>query len=217
MAVTFLRLLCASLFAAGLMGCSGDPVTFNNSPEVVTFQPLGTGAISGSEAVSVINELNDLAAPSNTIDVSLGVPSSASASYNGVVAFDLDANRSVMGRMLISANFAGNTVSGSAGDFTIFDESGVDPIPIEQMSGALPMSSGTISTTTTGAGPLTTMAANMNGTLSASAGTYGVTSTLSGTFLIVSGQSIVGGNMDGTLNTPTSTNQTIAGRMIAAE
>lgn len=202
---------------ASLAGCSGDAIDFRNTPQVITFAAVGAGAISANEALSITNELNSLTSPSNTKDVSFDIPSSPTASYNGVVAFDLDPNSSVMGRMTMNANFAANSVSGSAGDFTIFDETGPSQVPLEQMSGVLPITSGTLSTTVTNVGPRTNLAATMNGNLSTAAGIYGVASTLTGTFLDVKGQSVVGGNMDGTLTSPNASSQSIAGRMIAAE
>lgn len=207
------RSILASFVLLVLTACgSGEAGTLNRLG-VLDFASVGAGSISGAEAVQIVNDLNAVTSPLNAGDVSFAMPTVPSADYNGVVAFDLDANSSMMGRLSVNANFVADTVTGSAGDFTIFDESGANPVPLEAISGTLPVTSGNISTVAT----VTSMGATLNGNLAATAGIYGVTSTLSGTFLVVKGQGVVGGTMDGTLTKPDLSTQPIAGRLIAVE
>ena len=175
----------------------------------ITFAPVGSGPITKSEIENVYDDLNRLGNQVDSSDVRLVRPDVAVATYNGFVGFDLDSANSVTGRISMVADFSSNNVTGSAGNFSVFDNT-IDPTdPVENLSGTLPVSNGAI----TG----TAMTADLNGSVVASTGTYSVSSSLSGQFADISGQSVVAGEVSGSLNNPDTSTTVINGGFLAVQ
>lgn len=175
----------------------------------LTFAPAGSGPITTSEIQAIEAQLNALADSLSASDVTLATPSTATATYNGFVGMGLDATTSVTGRISLSADFVGGSVTGSASDFSVFDDTAAIAVPLENLSGTLPVTGGVISGTS--------MTADMNGTITAAAGTYGVSSTINGVFADISGQGVVGGDVNGGLTNPDTSITTIDGAFIAVQ
>ena len=175
----------------------------------ITFAPVGSGPITKSEIENVYDDLNRLGNQVDSSDVRLVRPDVAVATYNGFVGFDLDSANSVTGRISMVADFSSNNVTGSAGNFSVFDNT-IDPTdPVENLSGTVPISNGAI----TG----TAMTADLNGSVVASTGTYIVNSSLSGQFADISGQSVVAGEVSGSLNNPDTSTTVINGGFLAVQ
>jgi len=175
----------------------------------ITFAPVGSGPITKSEIENVYDDLNRLGNQVDSSDVRLVRPDVAVATYNGFVGFDLDSANSVTGRISMVADFSSNNVTGSAGNFSVFDNT-IDPTdPVENLSGTVPISNGAI----TG----TAMTADLNGSVVASTGTYSVSSSLSGQFADISGQSVVAGEVSGSLNNPDTSTTVINGGFLAVQ
>ena len=175
----------------------------------ITFAPVGSGPITKSEIENVYDDLNRLGNQVDSSDVRLVRPDVAVATYNGFVGFDLDSANSVTGRISMVADFSSNNVTGSAGNFSVFDNT-IDPTdPVENLSGTVPVSNGAI----TG----TAMTADLNGSVVASTGTYIVNSSLSGQFADISGQSVVAGEVSGSLNNPDTSTTVINGGFLAVQ
>jgi len=88
----------------------------------ITFAPVGSGPITKSEIENVYDDLNRLGNQVDSSDVRLVRPDVAVATYNGFVGFDLDSANSVTGRISMVADFSSNNVTGSAGNFSVFDD-----------------------------------------------------------------------------------------------
>jgi len=186
-----------------LMGCGAG------GGAGLSFAPVGSGPITSAEIDRIQSDLERLSTQITESDVSLQRPNVSVASYNGFVGMDLDSVSSVTGRISMVADFTVDSVTGSAGDFSVFDDSTDSTVPIENLTGVLPITNGSISGTN--------MTATMNGSLGSAAGTYGVTSTLNGEFADIAGQNIVGGIVSGSLANPNSTTTQIDGGFVAAQ
>ena len=185
-----------------IAGCSGGSLGSS-------FAPVGSGPITNAEIDRITSEIETLFDAFDATDVTLAVPSTANASYNGFIGVELDFVTSVTGRMSVDADFAGGSLTGSAGDFSVFDESGSSPVIVENLSGTLPITGGVISGTA--------MTADINGTLAASTGSYGVAGNLSGQFADISGQNIVAGIVSGSLTNPDTSVVPLDGGFLAAQ
>ncbi len=186
-----------------LMGCGAGGGTG------LSFAPVGAGPITVGEIERLATQIQALPDVFDSSSITAATPSVASASYSGFIEADMDNFNIALGRVNLDANFSAGTLSGVAGDFSIFDDSGAEPVVVEVLSGSLPITSGTI----TGA----TLSATMNGTLGALAGNYGVTSTLDGGFVDVEGQSLAAGFVSGTMTNPNTSSSTIDGAFLAVQ
>lgn len=181
----------------------------------ISIAPIGSGPITNSEVQSWAKyapQFSNLTEDSITI----ATPGDATATYGGLILWEEGiGDQVIMGRMTLDANFTGGTISGQTGDFSVANASVPtgDEIPtittVEVLSGTLPITNGSI----TG----TSMSADMNGTLGSNDGNYSIAGQLTGTFLDVAGQSIVGGDTEGTMTHPNTTVNSMDGAFLAYE
>ncbi len=186
-----------------LAGCGGG-----DSPTRIV--QVGTpGAGTGFEDIGALGSgswtVNDLAAFSQASvwvgdgiadgSITLGQPTSTATFNGGIVLADaVLANDALYGRLQMNVDFAGNTISGSAGDFGK-TQTGFTTQPFAPLSGTLTMPVQSISGST--------LNANLGGSLSGSGGPYIVSSSLNGTYFVeqATGKGIITGNVTGTMLT----------------
>ena len=170
-------------------------------------------------------------------------PASATATYDGLVGLTLQHfDELLLGNATLTADFGASSLTGSASGFTALQETydsrtifrnaqggtaSQDTLSgyreIEQLSGTLPISSGTIGTQSvrldlfSGSTNVTTFDAQMNGTLTGGFGDYEVSTDLQGAFAKVNDQNIVLGEATGQITDTHGFSQSAEGVLIGAE
>ncbi len=190
---------------AATAGCGGGGA--GGSLGNISFPAAGSGPITQAELQRLEADALALENVFTEADVSFAAPSVSSATYDGLVGIDLTAATSLLGRVTLNADFSGGSIAGTAGDFSVMDDTSADvSSPIENLSGSIPITGGVI----TGSD----MTANMNGSVTGASGTYTAATTLNGSFVDVSGASIVGGAVDGSLTLPDTSSITAFGAFL---
>lgn len=193
----FLALVGSSLL--GLAACSGS----------------GGSVDLGASAGESPSDYDDLAALLTDIENGVLTPEDTSAqtgavTMTGAVAVDElgeDANLTLVGDLVMTADFDTDTASGSADGFTLFNDT-TDSVESD-VTGALTMSGGTI----TGSA----FDATMSGTLVNEGDDFGVDLTLDGSFYDNVGNLAVGGGLTGTIANPDGGIDAVAGAFVATE
>jgi len=170
-----------------------------------------------------------IALESQSPDFDFAAPTLASATYDGLIGTTLNrSNETVVGNMTLNANFAQDTVSGSASGFSVFREdfTGESFSGLQRertLAGTLPITNGVISTTDVQlelfARPttITKFDAVMDGTLNDGDNTYNITSDIEAGFAKANDQNIVLGAVTGTATDMYFGAQNFEGVIVGAE
>ena len=188
----------------GLSACGGD--IFSLPVSLPNFAGIGSGTATSADfnrLATVVSALNQ-ATTSGAIE--LGKPLASTASYNGLVSTSFASGTSVVGKMQLNADFSANTVSGTTSDYLILVASSLGGGTVTP-TGTIPITAGTI----TG----NALNATMNGTLTTGLGNYDLTSNLTGSFAKNGSQSVIVGNIGGSVVSPDSTTSGITSGVFA--
>ncbi|MEJ8561888.1 hypothetical protein QTO30_12145 [Yoonia sp. GPGPB17] len=125
----------------------------------------------------------------------------------GVSDLGDDENLTLIGDLVVNANFDTDTATGSADGFTLFDED-TDAVDSD-VTGSLTMSGGTINAAD--------FDAMLSGTLTESGDDFDVALTLDGGFADNGGTLVVGGGVSGTITGPDAMPEDVEGGFAASE
>jgi len=161
-------------------------------------------------------------------------PSTAQATYDGLVGVTFDqTNETMIGRATLTADFSSGTVDGNTSGYTVFQEQynidtdAITYVDVAKMTGSIPFTNGTMSTQSFDIGlgsigrtNVETFTADLNGTLASTNAAYDgmqVAIDVEAGFGTIEGQNVVIGEATGTFTTPSFSNGSLSGGIVASE
>ncbi len=198
-----------SLFGGATGSSIGGSTGGATTTAFPTMPAAGSGPYTTSE-VAAYDSLGEL----DLSGASLGAPSLANATYNGLVGLeefdssDPTTETLYIGRATLNANFNQSTISGTTANFFKADGTVDTTNIINQVGGTIPLSNGVINGDT--------FMADYTGSLTDGGRSFSINATIDGGFLNNGGQNMVLGIVSGT-STDVLGDQSVGGAILAAQ